>query len=68
MQGHRRSAEATVTYLVTVAVPSGISRETPKMDAAAFIPEMVQAIDQRCAPMEVLNIDIKEVTHEPQPA
>jgi hypothetical protein len=49
-----------------VAVPSGISRDTPKMDAAAFIPEIIQAVDQRCAPLEVLNIDVEEVEHDVQ--
>jgi len=66
MRGHRCTPEAVVTYRVTVAVPSGISRDTPKMDAAAFIPEIIQAVDQRCAPLEVLNIDVEEVEHDVQ--
>ena len=50
-----------IVYRVTVVVPGKLSKEHPKMDAAAFIPEVIQAVEQRCAPMEVLNIDVEAV-------
>ena len=50
-----------IIYRVSVIVPDTLSKEHPKIDAAAFIPEVIQAIEQRCAPMEVLNIDVEDV-------
>lgn len=53
-----------VTFLVTVKLfDHEVGHETPKMDAAGFIPQLTDFIESGDA-CEVINIDVGEVVHD----